>query len=303
MKKLKLYSLALVLLAGFSFVSCSDDNNDTLSGDETVGGLINSASSAITYALTSSPTFVHNAKVTIFQGAVKTSSVEVYKQYTNLAGVKSENVLLKTLTFATTEQMESANFTFTYNELIAGLTVNGVAMPASDADLSAGEFWTLTYVSTTSEGKKHLNTKTTKVNVACVSDLAGNYSTSTSRVGTTTIYTFASETFDLVGDGQYNTSYVGPYYGSGQTPASSGNGVLLAPASDAGYTFTDICNNMQMETQNLASIYSNEVRQTAAQRALSFRNPTTGVIVIHYSVWFTGNTVERPFISTYTPLP
>jgi len=302
MKKLKLYSLALVLLAGFSFVSCSDDNNDTLSGDETVGGLINSASSAITYALTSSPTFVHTANVSIFQGVVKTPKIEVYKQFTNLAGVKSENVLLKTLTFPTTEQMESTSYTFTYNELIAGLSINGVALPASDSDLTAGEFWTLTYVSTTSEGKTHVNVRSTKVNVACVSDLAGNYSTSTLRPSNNTTYTYALEVFDLVGDGQYNTTYIGNYYGATQTAGTSGNTTQL-DAPDAGYTFTDICNNMQMETQNLGNYYTNEVRQKPSQRALSFRNPTTGVIVIHYSIWFTGNTVEREFISTYTPLP
>lgn len=301
MKKLKIYAIAFVMLAGLGFVSCDHDNSDTLTGNELTGGLLNSATSAITYALGSSNTLEHTANISLFQGAVKTTSIDVYKKFTNVAGVSSENVFFKTLTFPVTEQMESLSYTFTYAELISGLSINGTPLPASDVTLSPGEFWTLSYVSKTSEGNEHLNTKVTKVNVACVSELAGNYSTSTLRVGTGATYTFAVETLDQVGDGQYNTTYVGQYYGAGQVPGSAGT-VVLAGTPDAGFTFTDICNNLQLDTQNLGTFYSNEVRQSAAQRALSLRNPDTGVLTFYYSIFFTGNTVEREFVTTMTPL-
>lgn len=138
----------------------------------------------------------------------------------------------------------------------------------------------------------------------CSSALEGNYSTSTVRPATGAIYTFANESIAKTADptgSEYKTTYVGPYYGGPQTPGSA-NTVVLAPATSAGYTFTDICGNLKMSTQNLASIYSNEVRQSATQFSNSFENPVTGVLVIHYSIFFTDNTVERPFISTYTPL-
>lgn len=301
MKNLKIYSLALLLFVGLAFVACEGDS-DELTGNANVGGLLTSASSAITYALGSAPTAQQTATVSLFQGAVKTVSIDIYKQFTTTAGLKSANVYYKTLTFPLTSQMETLNYTFTYTELAAGLSIGGVALPASDATLTAGSYWTLTYLSKTSEGKEHLNTKSTKVNVACVSRLAGNYRTSTFRPSNGSTYTFALETLEQVADGQYNTTYVGQYYGAGQTPGSAGT-ALLAATTDAGFTFTDICDNLQVETQNLGNAYTNEIRQTAAQRALSRRNPATGVLKIYYSIWFTGNTVEREFVTTMTPIP
>lgn len=137
----------------------------------------------------------------------------------------------------------------------------------------------------------------------CSSNMAGHYSTSTLRVNNGAVYTFADEEFvQLVSGGaDYKTSYVGAYYGAGQVPGSTGT-ALLAATTNAGYTFTDICNNIKLETQNLGSAYTNEVRQTPTQFSNSHRNPATGVVTVYYSVWFTGNTIEREFISTYTPL-
>lgn len=136
----------------------------------------------------------------------------------------------------------------------------------------------------------------------CGSALAGNYSNVTTRLSTGAVYTFTTDVFDETGAGTYNTSYVGQYYGMGQTPGTSGNTVMLAATSDAGYTFKEVCGRVRVETQNLGGVYSNEVRQTDAQYALSSVNPDTGVIIIEYSVWFTGNTVERKFRSVYTPI-
>lgn len=137
----------------------------------------------------------------------------------------------------------------------------------------------------------------------CVSDIGGNYSTSTLRVNNGAIYTFANEviTPTAPGGSEYITTYVGPYYCTGQAPGSA-NTVNLPAGTVAGYVFTDICDTMQLATQNLAAVFSNEVRQSPAQFANSVRNPITGVMVIYYSVYFTGNTVERQFVSTYTPI-
>jgi hypothetical protein len=100
----------------------------------------------------------------------------------------------------------------------------------------------------------------------------------------------------------YLSSYIGPYYCAGQTPGTSGNTIQLPAGTNAGYVFDDVCGVLGLETQNLAAAFTNEVRQSPAQKALSTVNLTTGVITIHYSIFFTGNTVERPFITTLTPL-
>lgn len=152
-------------------------------------------------------------------------------------------------------------------------------------------------------GEQFKKVRVTLVGV-CSSELEGNYSTSTFRPDNNATYTFANEVITKTADptgSEYKTTYVGQYYAGPQAPGSA-NTVVLGPATSAGYTFTDICGNLKMSTQNLASIYSNEVRQSAAQFANSFENPVTGVLVIRYSIFFTNNTVERPFISTYTPL-
>ena len=140
----------------------------------------------------------------------------------------------------------------------------------------------------------------------CESFLSGSYSTSTLRVNNGTIYTHALENFILVGNGAvtYRNDYIGAYHSAGQTPGTSslGGPTVELQGTSAGFTFSEICGKIKVETQQLASIYSNEVRQSQAQFDASTVNPNTGVVTIYYSIWFTGNTVEREFISTYTPL-
>jgi hypothetical protein len=140
----------------------------------------------------------------------------------------------------------------------------------------------------------------------CVSFLEGDYSTSTLRVNNGTIYTHALESFVYTdaAAGEYRNDYIGAYHSAGQTPGTSslGGPTVELQGTSAGFAFADICGKLRVPTQNLASVYSNEVRQTEAQFQASNVNPETGVVTIYYSIWFTGNTVEREFISTYTPL-
>ncbi len=139
----------------------------------------------------------------------------------------------------------------------------------------------------------------------CVSFLEGDYSTSTLRVNNGVIYTHDLETFTLTEGTTYTTDYIGAYHSAGQTPGlntSTGAPTVELAGTSAGYTFSDICGKLKLATQNLASVYSNEVRQSEAQFNSSTVNPETGVVTIYYSIFFTGNTIEREFISTYTPL-
>jgi hypothetical protein len=136
----------------------------------------------------------------------------------------------------------------------------------------------------------------------CASFLEGSYSNSTFRPDNGATYTFAVDNVTKIGDALYRSSYIGPYYCTGQTPGTSGNTIQLPAGTNAGYVFDDFCGVLGLETQNLAAAFTNEVRQSADQKALSNVNAITGVITIHYSIFFTGNTVERPFITTLTPL-
>jgi len=136
----------------------------------------------------------------------------------------------------------------------------------------------------------------------CESLLEGLYSNSTFRPDNGQTYIFDVDVVTKIGDVLYQSSYIGPYYCTGQTPGSSGNTIQLPAGTNAGYVFDDVCGVLGLETQNLAAAFTNEVRQSPEQKALSSVNLTTGVITIHYSIFFTDNTVERPFITTLTPL-
>lgn len=135
----------------------------------------------------------------------------------------------------------------------------------------------------------------------CVSDIGGAYTASTLRINNGVTYTFGSEFFTPTTGTSYKTNYVGPYYSPGQVPGGS-TSVNLGAGTSAGYVFTDVCGKIRLQTQQLASIFSNEVRQSDTQYNNSSLNTATGVVTVHYSIFFSGNTVERAFISTYTPL-
>jgi hypothetical protein len=300
MKNLKIYSIVLLFFAAFTFVACEGDS-DELTGSASVGGLLTSATPAITYALGSSPTAEQTATVSLFQGAVKTASIQVYKQFTDAAGLKSANVLYKTLTFPLTSQVETVNFTFSYAELIAGLSVNGVALPASDSTLGVGSYWKLTYLSKTSEGNEHLNVKSTKITAACVSDLGGTYNVVTNRLDFARTYTIAGEVITDLGNATYETSTTGNCKILTTTQVVGGNVWNTNPGERGGYVFSEVCGKLLVADQILHNTYSgNPVTQSAAQANLSLVDPVTGVMTIYYSL-FLGDVV-REYRSVYTPI-
>jgi hypothetical protein len=136
----------------------------------------------------------------------------------------------------------------------------------------------------------------------CTSDLAGLYNNVTTRITPAGgPYTWTNQPITEVDAGTYQTVHTGNYYGQGGDPGT-GTTVQLAPAY-GGYTFKEVCGRVVVETQNLADYYSNLVKQSTDQYAASSVNPATGVITIEYSIFFTGNTVERKYRSIYTPMP
>lgn len=298
----KIFKLSLFLFASLAFTACSNETSDTLTDGETQGGLLSVKSLSLAYIQGSDATDSYEASVSGFQGREKIQTVDVYKQFFNVDGAMSEKILLKTLTFPNVDQMETVAFTFNFNDLIAGLSVDGTPLPSDDSMFSIGDYWQLSYMSNLDNGTAHMNMQKTKVTVACGSFLAGIYSNSTLRPETGTIYTFAADEVVKLGDGLYRNSYIGPYYCAGQAAGTSGNTIQLPAGTIAGFTFTDVCGVLGLETQNLASAFTNEVRQSPAQKALSNVDLVTGVLTIHYSIMFSDQTVERPFVTTLTPL-
>jgi len=179
MKKVLNLSFAFLFVLGF--VSCTDDDNDTLTGSNTTGGLLNVETNAIAYIQGAPASDVYTADLSVFQGRDMVESVDVYKKFyhTDAAtGVvsSSESAVLTSFSFPVVDQHESYQVGFTYADLIAGLSLNGTALSSDDSTLTIGDYWILTYVANLTDGTTaHTNAKTTKVTVSCGSFLAGNY--------------------------------------------------------------------------------------------------------------------------------
>jgi hypothetical protein len=170
---MKKFIYLFMAIASLGVVSCEEEDNDLLTGNQNEGGLLSVNSILVPYVVGNGADFEYEASISAFQGDIQVNSVDIYKTFTNVAGESSNTVLLKTVTFPNTAQVENLDFTVSYNELINGLTLNGAPLPASDSALSIGDSWTLTYVSNTSAGTQAQNLKTTKVSVG--TRFAGQY--------------------------------------------------------------------------------------------------------------------------------
>ncbi|MBK8444355.1 MAG: hypothetical protein IPL35_13505 [Sphingobacteriales bacterium] len=166
--------LIFFLLFSLIFItSCDKEQDDLVTANAVEGGLVDPVNSSMNYVVGSTGTYESRLKV--YQGEVKTSSIDVYKQFKGAAGTTA-NVLWKTLTVSN-QETHILSYTFDYNELRQGLTfANGSEIPADDTQLNIGDTWVLTYVSHTSTGKSHTNSSTTaSTSVAVSTRLAGTY--------------------------------------------------------------------------------------------------------------------------------
>ena len=137
----------------------------------------------------------------------------------------------------------------------------------------------------------------------CTSDLAGNYFVTTERLSPSGgPYTRTDEFIDEIGTGTYNTTTVGNYKAVADLTLTGTWNNLDASLPDVGYDFKEVCGRIRVEEQNLAHAYPNLVKQSETQYAASTVNEATGVLTIEYSIFFSGNTVERTYRSVYTPL-
>lgn len=170
---MKKFKIILLTLAFVSFYSCHEEN-DELTENPVQGGLVSLNNAAIGYVVGNDATYT--ASGSVYQGREATTQIQVYKSFTSSAtsGTTNEE-LLTTITVDNQNQGQSGtfDFSFTYEELIAGLTLDGSPLPSDDAELEIGDFWNLRYVSTLSNGQEHSNRNTTKVSVG--TRFAGTY--------------------------------------------------------------------------------------------------------------------------------
>ena len=164
MKKIKYLILSLLVVS--VLVSCTDEFSDELTGNAKEGGLVGVNNLLISYVVASGATYY--ATGSVYQGDIQTGSVDIYKTFTdNVSGEVSNKVLLTSIDITDTTIGTTANFefSFTYEQLIEGITIGGGPLPPEDGGLNIGDFWSLTYESHTSQGNDHPNAAFTKVAV------------------------------------------------------------------------------------------------------------------------------------------
>ena len=173
---IKIFSL--IFLSSVVFYSCNDADLDVVDNAEgySEGGLIRNDSKLVNYVIGSDQAY--DFDMLIYQGAIKTTSVDIMKTFTTASGLTSNTILLKNVA-VTNPDSDFFSYSTTYEELIDGLTINGEPLPSSDADLAIADYWTLTYVAVTSEGNSHANGTTSKLAVS--TRLAGFYTVTDSE--------------------------------------------------------------------------------------------------------------------------
>jgi len=161
-----IFNVFLPLIALGLILGACQKNEDLLTADAKTGGLAVPTKS-IPYLLGATPKI--DVTVKIPQGPGITS-IEVYNIYLRKSDTTySDKVLMKTLDVASANATEDVTKTLTlvYADLIKGITVGGVALPADENLLPIGDNFTLTYVSVMADGaRKVLNNGKTSIDVA-----------------------------------------------------------------------------------------------------------------------------------------
>jgi hypothetical protein len=151
MKNIRLIiPLAFVLL--FAAVSCDDDEYVQY-GNETGQVVTDPFLQILTPVLAfQAGTPSYTMQFNVVNGTKRINAVEVYKVFTDAAtGSVSNEALLGTY------NLDAGNFTsisddLTYEELKAGLTVNGGPLPDNETDLAIGSQWQFRFVGKTAGG-------------------------------------------------------------------------------------------------------------------------------------------------------
>ncbi len=146
--------------------SCDQEQDDLVTEEVALGGLLEVMTPVISHVKGERPTY--SVEYLVYQGEVKTTQVEIYKQFSNAEGT-TDKQLMKSIAVDNQSMGQILTTEFTYDDL--ALDVPG--LPENDADLVVGDKFILTYQTTTSEGNKHWNVPTTEVGVS--SPFAGVY--------------------------------------------------------------------------------------------------------------------------------
>ena len=159
-----------------------------------------------------------------------------------------------------------------------------VTINTGGLDPDTPTFLKLNLTSSTGSVISDLNGSLTINFVGCQSQVATfTYDVTTIRISDNALQAQQVETITMESVNVFRTASVGPY-GPGNTAGGSIGGT-------EGFTFNDVCGEITVESQNLVSLYSNQVFGSGSV------DPVTGDIEITYTITF--GTGDRVYTSTY----
>lgn len=236
-----LYILSFLALSPLFFIQC--DSEDDHMGSVKEGGLMDILTPSINYVVGSTGTYSFSYKV--YQGATKATKVSYYKSFYSVADDTvggspwSNEVFVESvdITNELTHQLTSTGYS--YADLISGLTLNGNALPASDANLNIGDAFYFRIVTEIDNGREV--EQAVKVKMTVSTRYAGKYKTTKAeyyRLGVLT-YTekdwpaeISIESVDAI---TYKmVEYLGPFDGNTLYFQIDAAGKITYPAKWAG---------------------------------------------------------------------
>lgn len=172
MKKMKTIKyLGFFLATFFIALACTNEDIDEVLKIQHTGGLLTVNSLNVNYVVGNPGPYSVN--LVAAHGSNPTTTIEVYNTFVNNVGERSNTVLLKTIELTQSITKEPVNFTVNFTELINGIVFDGEPLSASDADLSIGDGFNLTYVAKTASGDLSDSVAKTKMTVS--TRFAGKY--------------------------------------------------------------------------------------------------------------------------------
>ncbi len=172
----KLLYVSFVVVFGLLLSQCNKEPQDNTEGAKE-GGYITVDNANLNYVVGDGSSYSFN--MTVHQNAdFKVSKIHLYKSaviYDKIdsVSVTTNEILEKTIDVSGSDPITLNSGDFAYPDLIAGLTVNGTALPESDGELSIGDKFVFRVVSELSDGSKYQQAY--KVNLTVSTRFAGTY--------------------------------------------------------------------------------------------------------------------------------
>lgn len=165
-------------MATFLMISCDKEQDDLVTGDVVVGGLLETGTQSLNYVVGDTEK-EHTFNIKVVQSSdAPTSNVTIYKSFfrNDGTGAWSNEVEVQSINVSNGATHVVGTNGYNYSALIEGLSIGGEALPAFDGNLNIGDYFKFRVESVTSNGTFSQNWN---VKITVSTRLAGTYTVAT----------------------------------------------------------------------------------------------------------------------------